>query len=234
MDDGTAGGARRAGPRGRGGHRRRAGRGARQALPKPDGRRRGGARRRPRVEAGEVFGFLGPNGAGKSTTVRMLTTLLSITSGRARVAGVDVAASPTRSRAASAWRCRRPASTRARPAASCSCCRGGCSASRRATRRRAREELLELVELDDAADRRDQGLLGRDEAPARSGLRARARAGGAVPRRADDRPRSREPAHGLGGGAADQRSSARPCSSPRSTSRRPTSCATAWRSSTTA
>ena len=32
-----------------------------------------------RVEKGEVFGFLGPNGAGKSTTVRMLTTLLSIT-----------------------------------------------------------------------------------------------------------------------------------------------------------
>ena len=41
-----------------------------------------------RVEAGEVFGFLGPNGAGKSTTVRMLTTLLSITSGTARVGGV--------------------------------------------------------------------------------------------------------------------------------------------------
>ena len=34
-----------------------------------------------RVEAGEVFGFLGPNGAGKSTTVKMLTTLLSITGG---------------------------------------------------------------------------------------------------------------------------------------------------------
>src|SRR5215208_6265157 len=47
-----------------------------------------------RVEAGEVFGFLGPNGAGKSTTVRMLTTLLSITSGSAAVAGVDVAADP--------------------------------------------------------------------------------------------------------------------------------------------
>jgi ABC-2 type transport system ATP-binding protein len=43
-----------------------------------------------RVEAGEVFGFLGPNGAGKSTTVRMLTTLLSITSGTAIVAGADV------------------------------------------------------------------------------------------------------------------------------------------------
>src|SRR5687768_3209404 len=46
------------------------------------------------VEAGEVFGFLGPNGAGKSTTVRMLTTLLSITSGTALVAGADVAREP--------------------------------------------------------------------------------------------------------------------------------------------
>ena len=46
------------------------------------------------VEAGEVFGFLGPNGAGKSTTVRMLTTLLSLTSGSARVAGLDVAREP--------------------------------------------------------------------------------------------------------------------------------------------
>src|SRR5215218_5915293 len=47
-----------------------------------------------RVEAGEVFGFLGPNGAGKSTTVRMLTTLLSITAGTASVAGLDVAREP--------------------------------------------------------------------------------------------------------------------------------------------
>jgi ABC-2 type transport system ATP-binding protein len=47
-----------------------------------------------RVEAGEVFGFLGPNGAGKSTTVKMLTTLLSITAGSATVAGVDVASEP--------------------------------------------------------------------------------------------------------------------------------------------
>src|SRR3954447_16963499 len=47
-----------------------------------------------RIETGEVFGFLGPNGAGKSTTVRMLTTLLSITAGSARVAGIDVAREP--------------------------------------------------------------------------------------------------------------------------------------------
>lgn len=47
-----------------------------------------------RIEAGEIFGFLGPNGAGKSTTVRMLTTLMTITSGSARVSGVDVVAQP--------------------------------------------------------------------------------------------------------------------------------------------
>jgi ABC-2 type transport system ATP-binding protein len=47
-----------------------------------------------RVEAGEVFGFLGPNGAGKSTTIKMLTTLMSITAGTARVAEIDVMAEP--------------------------------------------------------------------------------------------------------------------------------------------
>jgi ABC-2 type transport system ATP-binding protein len=44
------------------------------------------------IGPGEIFGFLGPNGAGKSTTVRMLTTLLRPTAGRAMVAGHDVVA----------------------------------------------------------------------------------------------------------------------------------------------
>ena len=46
------------------------------------------------VEYGEIYGFLGPNGAGKSTTVKMLCTLLGVTSGTASVAGFDVATQP--------------------------------------------------------------------------------------------------------------------------------------------
>jgi ABC-2 type transport system ATP-binding protein len=46
------------------------------------------------VADGEIYGFLGPNGAGKSTTVKMLCTLLGITSGTATVAGFDVDSQP--------------------------------------------------------------------------------------------------------------------------------------------
>ncbi|WP_458683540.1 ATP-binding cassette domain-containing protein [Prescottella equi] len=44
------------------------------------------------VAEGELVALLGPNGAGKSTTLRMLTTLLAPTAGRAEVAGFDVTA----------------------------------------------------------------------------------------------------------------------------------------------
>lgn len=42
------------------------------------------------IDEGEVFGFLGPNGAGKTTTVRMLTSLIGPTAGRATVLGYEV------------------------------------------------------------------------------------------------------------------------------------------------
>jgi len=47
---------------------------------------------------GEVFGFIGPNGAGKTSTIKVLATLLKPASGRATIAGVDVAASPEKAR----------------------------------------------------------------------------------------------------------------------------------------
>ena len=42
------------------------------------------------INAGEVFGFLGPNGAGKTTTIRMLSSLIAPTAGRATVMGYEV------------------------------------------------------------------------------------------------------------------------------------------------
>ena len=46
------------------------------------------------VKSGEIFGLLGPNGAGKSTLIRMMTTLMPVTAGRALVAGHDVSREP--------------------------------------------------------------------------------------------------------------------------------------------
>ena len=52
------------------------------------------------VAEGEIFGLLGPNGAGKSTLIRMMTTLIPITAGYAKISGYDV-----RTKADDARRC---------------------------------------------------------------------------------------------------------------------------------
>jgi ABC-2 type transport system ATP-binding protein len=113
-----------------------------------------------RVEAGEVFGFLGPNGAGKSTTVKMLTTLLSITAGSAQVAGVNVAEQPDEVRKRIGVALQEagldPRQTGRELLVLQARLFGltGPDAAARAV------ELLELVELEDAADRRIKGYSG--------------------------------------------------------------------------
>jgi len=112
------------------------------------------------IEAGEVFGFLGPNGAGKSTTVRMLTTLLTITAGRAQVAGLDVATEPdaVRHRIGVALQ---EAGLDPRQTGRELLILQGRLFGRTPQEAAARaEELLELVELQDAADRRIKGYSG--------------------------------------------------------------------------
>ena len=52
------------------------------------------------VQEGEIFGFLGPNGAGKTTSMRMLTTLMTPSSGSASIVGVDLFKAPKKIRQA--------------------------------------------------------------------------------------------------------------------------------------
>ena len=112
------------------------------------------------VEPGSVTGFLGPNGAGKTTTVRMLCTLLPPTEGSATVVGLDVThdAAAVRRRIGVALQeiGLDPVQT-GRELLELQCGLYGISGQR--ARARARE-LLELVGLTDAADRRTKTYSG--------------------------------------------------------------------------
>jgi ABC-2 type transport system ATP-binding protein len=107
-----------------------------------------------KVNAGQVFGFLGPNGAGKSTTIKILTTLALPTAGRALVGGFDVVCEADKVRRFSGVALQdigldplmKPIEMLALQAELF-------GASRKQARERA-EELLEVVRLTDALDRR--------------------------------------------------------------------------------
>ena len=113
-----------------------------------------------RVEAGEVFGFLGPNGAGKSTTVKMLTTLLSITDGTARVAGVDVAAHPDEVRRRIGVALQEAGLDPRQTGRELLELQGRLFALSQKEAADRADDLLELVELQDAGDRRIKGYSG--------------------------------------------------------------------------
>ena len=108
----------------------------------------------------EVFGFLGPNGAGKSTTVRMLTTLMSITAGTARVTGVDVASEPDVVRKRIGVALQEAGLDPRQTGRELLVLQGRLFGLSHADAAAKAAELLELVELVDAADRRINGYSG--------------------------------------------------------------------------
>ena len=112
------------------------------------------------VWSGEVFGFLGPNGAGKTTTVRMLCTLLPPTAGSAMVAGLDVVADAAEVRRRIGVALQEigldPVQT-GRELLELQCGLYGVTGERARTRT---QELLELVGLTEAADRRTKTYSG--------------------------------------------------------------------------
>ena len=112
------------------------------------------------VAQGEVFGFLGPNGAGKSTTVRMLTTLTTITSGSARVAGADVRSDPDAVRRGIGVALQEAGLDPRQTGRELLILQARLFGSSPAEATERAKELLELVELVDAADRRVKGYSG--------------------------------------------------------------------------
>src|SRR3954468_1834537 len=112
------------------------------------------------VNSGEVFGFLGPNGAGKSTTVRMLTTLMTITSGSARVAGVDVTADPDAARRKIGVALQEAGLDPRQTGRELLILQARLFDISRVDAVERAKELLDLVDLDEAADRRIKGYSG--------------------------------------------------------------------------
>ena len=112
------------------------------------------------VAAGEIYGFLGPNGAGKSTTVKVLTTLLPPTAGRATVAGFDVATEGAKVRASIGVALQDVALDPMLTGREHMRLQGGLQGIPRAERTARGDELLERVGLSDAADRKSKTYSG--------------------------------------------------------------------------
>ena len=112
------------------------------------------------IPPGQVFGFLGPNGAGKSTMVRMLTTLMTLTSGSAKVAGIDVTTDPHGARRKIGVALQEAGLDPRQTGRELLVLQARLfGLSRPAATVRA-EELIDLVDLTDAADRRIKGYSG--------------------------------------------------------------------------
>lgn len=107
-----------------------------------------------RIAAGEIYGFLGPNGAGKSTAVRMLCTLLRPSSGTAVVAGHDVVRQPLEVRRRIGVALQDAALDDGQSGRELLMLQGRLYGLSAAEMRRRLDEVLDLVDIGDAIDRR--------------------------------------------------------------------------------
>ena len=106
------------------------------------------------VQPGSVFGFLGPNGAGKSTTIKILTTLALPTAGRAAVGGFDVVGEAERVRRIAGVALQEIGIDPLMKPMELLTLQGQLFGERRAAAQARAAELLELVGLTEAVDRR--------------------------------------------------------------------------------
>ncbi|HEY7465535.1 MAG TPA: ATP-binding cassette domain-containing protein, partial [Dehalococcoidia bacterium] len=105
------------------------------------------------VDEGEMFAFLGPNGAGKTTTVRMLTTLLRPTAGEATVAGFDLRRDPHAIRRSIGVALQEAGLDQLSTGRELLRLQGQLCGLPTAYAKRRADEMLELVGLNEAADR---------------------------------------------------------------------------------
>lgn len=106
------------------------------------------------VQSGEIFGFLGPNGAGKSTTIKIMTTLALPTSGKALVGGYNVVSEAANVRRIAGVALQEIGLDPLMKAHELLIMQGQLFGTGRQEARQRADELLELVRLTEAIDRR--------------------------------------------------------------------------------